>query len=55
MPVDYYSINKIKDFIKYNNIYFENKSSSGKPTVILRSASDYDKIVVPNNIRFKVN
>jgi hypothetical protein len=58
-------IKRINSFIDYNNIYFESdpknkldfeiKPDAVKPTVILHNASDYDKIVVSNNIRFKVN
>jgi hypothetical protein len=58
-------INTISNFIDYNNIFyesepeskllFERQENSHKTTIILQDDSDYGKVVVSNNIRFRVN
>jgi hypothetical protein len=56
---------KVNDFIDFDNIFYENepknkllfdrRQDTQKPTIILQDNHDYDKTVVSNNIRFKVN
>jgi hypothetical protein len=55
----------VNDYIDYDNIFYENnlknkllferRQDAQTPTIVLQNEDDYDKIVVCNKIRFRVN